>query len=292
MSSLGQPFPDGTTPNGTTDAYRLTQLGIPPDHAIRIAAANRANHLAMANAPAQVTFNPSSDPWADFPDAEEFAFGGPAPVVASVWQGLATDQIPMSPSQNGQGAASEAFGFKNLPIIPRVQLARHTTGRAARACLPNVGNFVQEHLPEAEDVAARMPIGVSPQEVLATSGLETQYGAPTPPGSIGNWYGMHMRDPRGGSLRDYRGQIGVYYAKGGSQEPRFPGGLSGPAGDAFVQRAGPLLSSRLFDPSDPLSYFAGLHGSSRPAGGPWGQGRDDYDAKALSAYNLVGDCLE
>ncbi len=238
-------------PYPPTDAHRLVQLGIPPQLAIQLVSRTRAGAR----------------------------------------QDIASKAVNLTPWQGGPISAPDEFGFNNLPIVPRVEPARHTPGRPARACLPNVGSFVQQHLPEADDVAARMPRGVSPQEVLTTSGVETQYTASKRPGSIGNWFGMHMRDPRDGSLRDYPGQVGVYYPRDGA-EPIFPGGLNGPAGDAFVQRAGSLLQSRWFDPSDPLTYVATLHGATRPNQGPWGATRPDYDWKALSAYDLIGDCLE
>jgi hypothetical protein len=42
MSSMGQQFPNKPIAGGDIDAYRLVRLGIPPDQAVRIAAAARA----------------------------------------------------------------------------------------------------------------------------------------------------------------------------------------------------------------------------------------------------------
>jgi hypothetical protein len=46
MSSLGQQFPNDPNAGGDLDAYRLVRLGIPPDQAVRLAAAARARQMS------------------------------------------------------------------------------------------------------------------------------------------------------------------------------------------------------------------------------------------------------
>lgn len=67
MSSMGQSFPDTLGTAGVSDAYRLVQLGIPPDRAVRVAAAARDRQASAG--PGAPSSGVNQDQWDGFPDA-------------------------------------------------------------------------------------------------------------------------------------------------------------------------------------------------------------------------------
>jgi len=68
----------------------------------------------------------------------------------------------------------------------------------AGKCLPNVGAFTKAHWADAQQIAATLGNGVTPTEVLATAGNETQWGNLTKGlAKYGNFFGLHGAGPAG-----------------------------------------------------------------------------------------------
>jgi RHS repeat-associated protein len=172
--------------------------------------------------------------------------------------------------QGGNGA-----GGGQAPSTPKVK------------CPPNVANFVNAHLNQAQTLASELPNGVTPQEILALAGAETTFGAPTSLAKVGNYFGLH------GS--GYAGETGTYTTKPtqgkGVPTPEFPisnGFLL--SGQGFVKLESPYLSS--VNASDPATFFQTVHAHG------YGTTNSNYMDLVMAnkpslhgTYYLVGACL-
>ena len=151
-------------------------------------------------------------------------------------------------------------------------------------CLPNVRDFVNAHLAAAQILASELPNGTTVQEILATAGNESSYGA-SPLGG-GNYFGLH------GS--GYVGQIDTYWIHPKLGKP-FPTPV-------FPSFNGFLLSGHVFvdtekqylakvDASNPTTFFQTIHAHGYGAD----PGYVDYmmrnESNMHGPYLLVGACL-
>jgi len=110
-------------------------------------------------------------------------------------------------------------------------------------CPPNVRSFVQAHLADAQRIAAALGNDVTPTEVLATAGNETQWGSlETGLAKYGNFFGLHGSGP-----------AGTYYTTGNHKPTaKFPVDQGFPqSGAVFTRNLGrwmtPTLGQRPFD---------------------------------------------
>lgn len=77
-------------------------------------------------------------------------------------------------------------------------------------CLPWIRDFAVAHWPDAQRIAAALGNDVTPTEVLATAGNETNYGdLTTGLAKYGNYFGLHGSGP-----------AGTYYTTGSVVDPR------------------------------------------------------------------------
>jgi hypothetical protein len=151
-------------------------------------------------------------------------------------------------------------------------------GRQRRPCLPYIGTFVNDHKADAEGIAANMPTGVTPQEILAVSADETQFGDGF--SDVGNYFGLHDKNP------SWPGQDGWTPAKNDGHMATFPDDSGYRlSGNAFAQRVSESYSGT--DSSDPTAFFSDIHSLG------WGAGKKakDYVKEMLSVFARIGDCL-
>ncbi len=159
-------------------------------------------------------------------------------------------------------------------------------------CLPDVRDFVNTHLADAQTLVSELPKGVTVQEVLATSGNESGFSPRRDSLSrFGNFFGLHGTGFPGQS-RDQNGRLITHTDNSGDLTPDFPRpqGFS-LSGEGFVRRVYEALKK--VNASDPTTFFNTIH----PLG--WGAA-PDYTAYMMryrpekenfGPYWLVSACL-
>jgi RHS repeat-associated protein len=148
--------------------------------------------------------------------------------------------------------------------------------RPKKRCLPNVGNFVNMHLADAQQLSEELPAGTTPQEILAVSANETGYGNGF--ANVGNFFGIHA------SRSAFAGQTGVYITPSGVRVAEFStatGYLN--SGQVFVNTELPYLTGQ--NATNPENFFNIIHQHG------YGTGTPSYVSTLMQVFNLIGNCL-
>ena len=147
-------------------------------------------------------------------------------------------------------------------------------------CYPNVRDFVQSHLSDAQALANKSSTGITAQEILAVAGGETTYGVTGLVGH-GNYFGLHnsIHGP-------YQDQTGTYTTTGKPpvNTPIFPP-ESGfyDSGSAFLSLESPYLNPAIT--ANALAFFNTLHQHG------YGTTNNSYVQNMISVLRLIGNCL-
>jgi len=133
-------------------------------------------------------------------------------------------------------------------------------------CPPNVRDFYLAHWPDAQRLAAALGHDVTPTEVLATAGNETNYGdLDTGFAKYGNYFGLHGAGPAG----TYHTTGTVMNPKTHKKEPvpivMFPPDRGfAMSGDEFVRRQSPVMTPDLG--KHPVDFFTVLNNNGYATG--------------------------
>ena len=125
-------------------------------------------------------------------------------------------------------------------------------------CLPNVGAFTQAHWDDAQRIAAALGDGVTPTQVLATAGNETQWGNLAKGlAKYGNFFGLHGSGP-----------AGTYYTtKTHTPTAKFPVDQGFPqSGAVFARNLKPWMTPGLGQ--KPFDFFTVLNQHGYATGNP------------------------
>ena len=162
-------------------------------------------------------------------------------------------------------AAGQATDQPKKPTAPK------------RPCLPNVGNFVNAHSGDAQNLANQLGNGTTAQEVLATSGNETGWGGGF--ARFGNFFGLHGSGPGGTYMTTGKPSVAVQM---------FPANANGflMSGQEFVNNVSPFMKPGLG--SNPSAFFDMLHHHGYAT--PNSHYASDMVGKS-GPYTLVGNCM-
>jgi hypothetical protein len=125
-------------------------------------------------------------------------------------------------------------------------------------CFPNVRDFVQTHGDDAQRIAQALGNDVTPTEVLATAGNETQWGDLTKGlAQYGNFFGLHGSGP-----------AGTYYTKlNHTPTAKFPVDQGfAQSGAVFARKEAPVMTRGLG--LRPPDFFSVLNKNGYATGNP------------------------
>ena len=118
-----------------------------------------------------------------------------------------------------------------------------------RRCLPNVKAFIDARWQDAQRIAAMIGNDVTPTEVLATAGNESQWGnTKTGLAQYGNFFGLHGSGPAGTHLTE----IGRHPTAMFPVDQGFPA-----SGAAFAKLVTPGMTPGIGQ--RPFDFFSVLH---------------------------------
>jgi hypothetical protein len=202
------------------------------------------------------------------PSLQNFPFPNVTPTFSvAVWDAANSDSTSLSSSTAPLLIPGLMFYAQGTASNPK-----------ANGCIANpVGNFVNLHLADAQQLAKSLGNGVSSAEVLATAGSETGYGL-TGFAFAGNYFGLHGSGPEGS----------VKAARDGPMQ-KFPLG-SGflLSGKVFVNTVGPYMQPGMGQ--NPLKFYQILNQHGYATGNSGYPSFMVRTGKIRGPYTLVNAC--